>query len=157
MANYVSSLRLVFSQPVYAASFMLLLSIFVPIYALLTDIVTLDPFEINPNVRVPEAALTMLIAVLCSFGVTLAVYQLFEQGKVRSSKAGIWGSLLGAFASTCPVCAPFWLVWLGLGSVSVLLISYSIYIELASVAILIYSIKSGLDSINGCKIRKKSG
>jgi len=158
--------QLVFSEPKYRLLAAIFFLILLPIYAVLTDIIILSPLSINPNLKPLEASLILIASFFASLGFTLATFQIYEF-KVLSKKeaggmlgssagAGLGGSLLGIFTSACTICQPVWLVWLGLGSVSFFLTDYSIYIVLASLAVLIYSVHSGLCFVaEGCSVRRK--
>lgn len=162
MQRLLSALAQVFSRPKYVLLFVLLVLLLSPIYAVLTDVVILSPLSLNPNLRLPEAVLIALVALLASAGFTIAAYQLSELRSVSKKSvgsgvlgAGAGGSALAAFASACTICQPVWLVWLGLGSASAFLIDYGLYIALASIALLLFSIQSGLRAISlGCGLKK---
>jgi hypothetical protein len=145
---------------------LLLLAILFPAYAVLTDIFILQPISSNPNLKPFEASLILLAAFFASLGFTIASFQIYEL-KILSKKeaggmlgssagAGIGGSLLGIFASACTICQPVWLAWLGLGAASAFLVGYSIYIILASLAVLLFSIHLGLKAVvQGCAVRRR--
>lgn len=157
---------LVFSKQKYSRLFLLLFAILIPTYAILTDIVVLQTLSINPNLKPFEASLIILAAFFASLGFAVAAFQIYEL-KVLSKKevggmlgssagAGLGGSFLGIFASACTICQPVWLVWFGLGAASAFLVDYSVYIILASLAILLFSIHLGLKAVvHGCRIRRK--
>lgn len=163
MASFLAEgLSLVFSKRKYGLIFAALLTLLIPVYAILSDVVLLGwPPTLNPNLRFPEAPLVFLIAILAALGFTIAAYQLLEQHSLSKKSAGggiigagAGGSVIATFATACTVCQPIWLIWLGLGSSSVFLVDYGIYIMLASIALLGYSIHGGLRAIaEGCKIK----
>lgn len=152
---------LVFSDSKYrflaAAFFMVLL----PVYAILTDIILLQPFSINPNLKLAETVLITAVALLASLGFTLALYQLSNLHRVSKGSvgggvlgAGAGGSVLATFATSCTICQPVWLLWLGVGGAATFLVDYSLPIALASILLLLFSINSGFKSIvEGCKLK----
>lgn len=153
-----------FSRGRYAALFAALFAILLPAYAVLTNILIIDPLSLNPTAKPLETSLIVAIGALASLGFTLAVFQMELHSVSKKSVggsvlgAGAGGSALAVFASACTVCQPVWLFWLGLGSVTAFLADYGIYILAASMAILLYSIDAGLAAItHGCaaKPRKK--
>ncbi len=145
-------LRLVFSTRRYMLLFAVLLAIFIPLYALLTNMVILSPLSCNPDIRLPEAALILVAAILASLGFTIAAYQSFEQHSLsRFEEVGVWGGAIGFFASACAVCQPLWIAWLGLGSVTAFLADYSIYIVAASIALMLYALNSAFHAVVQCR------
>lgn len=155
-------MKLVFSSMKYFLLFFILFGALAPLYAVLTDIIILSPLSVNPSIKPLETALIMLTALLASLGFTIAAFQIFEFRAISRPVgasfvgAGASGSFLATFASACVVCQPIWLVWLGLGSTSVFLVDYSLYIILASIVVLLYSINIGLKAVvKGCRIIKK--
>ena len=152
-------MRLVFSSRKYILLFAALLIIFVPLYALLTNMMVLSPLSANPDIRLPEAALILVAATLASLGFTIAAYQSFVQRSLsRFAEAGVWGGALGFLASACAVCQPVWVMWLGLGSLLAFLADYSIYILLASIALMLYSLNTAFHAVvEGSKARAKKG
>lgn len=164
MADYLPALGLVFSTGSYAQLFLILLIALIPFYAILTDMVVLSPLSPNPSLKPLEASLILIVAILASLGFTIAAFQLRELHSISRKSAGgsilgagAGGSVLAAFATTCAICQPVWLVWLGLGSASVFLTDYSLYIALASILVLLYSITCGLRSISACGRLPKKG
>ena len=162
VARWKEGLQLVFSKPKYcllAATFFIIL---LPLYAVLTDIVILEPLSFNPNLKPLEAGLISLIAVLASLGFTIAAFQISEFRHVSKKSvggsvlgAGAGGSILATFATTCIICQPIWLVWLGLGGASAFLIDYGLPIAIISIALLLYSINAGLRAVvEGCNVKK---
>ncbi|HQT44643.1 MAG TPA: hypothetical protein PLO51_01575 [Candidatus Micrarchaeota archaeon] len=129
---------------------------------MLTDIVVVSPLSINPEINLLQAAIIEFIAILASFGIAIAAFQFVEFRAVPKKSvgsgilgAGAGGSALAAFATSCTICQPIWLVWLGFGSASVFLVNYSIYISFASIMLLLYSINSGMRAISkGCEAAK---
>lgn len=154
-------LALVFSKPKYVWVWAAFFTFLLPIYAALTNIMILEPLSINPNLRLPETALIILVAALASVGFTVAAFSFWESRNVSKRALGggmvgmgAGGGALATFATTCTICQPIWLVWLGLGGISAFLVDYSMLIALASIAFLLYSIDSGLKQIlEGCKLK----
>ncbi|MFA6489402.1 MAG: hypothetical protein WCT52_01865 [Candidatus Micrarchaeia archaeon] len=163
MENWKEGLALVFANRKYSALFVVLFAVLTPVYAVLTDIVILSPLALNPGIRPLETALVFCVSVLASLGFTIAAFQIFEAHSISKKSlggsvlgAGAGGTVLATFASACTVCQPIWLFWLGLGSATAFLADYGIYIMLASMAILLYSIDSGLAAItHGCAVKPK--
>ena len=158
------ALMLVFSSRKYALLFCLLAAVLLPVYGILTDIVVFSSLSLNSTIRPLETSLVFCVAILASLGFAIAAFQIFELHSVSRKSvggsvlgAGAGGTVLAAFASACTVCQPIWLFWLGLGSATAFFADYSIYILTASVAILLYSIDSGLKAITrGCRhVRRK--
>lgn len=154
---HLIALRAVFSKPKYAALLVFFLVSLLPAYSILTNFVILDPLSVNPSVKPFSAALMLFTAALSALGFTIAAYQLIEFKMLsQGSKAGIGGTILSFFSSACPICQPVWLFWLGLGSAGAFLADFGIYVLLASIAILLFSIHLGLKAVGeGCKSKRK--
>ena len=162
MEYWKEGLALLFSRRKYAALFVLLFLVLLPIYAVLTDILVISPLSLNPAIKPLETVLILAISVLAALGFTLGAFELELHAVSRKSVggsvlgAGAGGSTLAVFASACTVCQPVWLFWFGLGSVTTFLADYGIYILLASMALLLYSINAGLCAVvRGCSVAKR--
>ena len=159
--RWKEGLRLAFAMPKYRLLAAVFFIILLPLYAVLTDIIILQPLSFNPNLKPLEASLIVFIAILTSLGFAIAAFQLSELRSVSKKSvggsvlgAGAGGSVLATFATTCAICQPIWLVWLGLGSVTVPLIDYGLPIAAISIALLLYSLNAGLKAIvEGCKAK----
>lgn len=146
-----TALSIVFSKRKYLWLFALLLLIFLPVYAILTGVYVLSYMGFNVNLKFFEAALVPFVAFLAALGFTIAAFQFKElPSQSHWPKAGLIGSVLGTFSSACAICQPIWLVWLGLGSVAVILADYSAHILIASILLLLYAIHAGLESVAEC-------
>lgn len=111
------------------------------VYAVLTDILILNPLGVNPKLDTLNAVLIAIIVFLTSLVLTLTFYRLKKNMRENAGeKTGIIAGILGAFATACPVCQPIWLVWLGLGNASIFLVDYATPIALASIALLLFSL-----------------
>ena len=163
IGNWKEGLALVAANQKYAALFVVLVLALTPAYAVLTDIIILSPLAFNPNLRLLETSLVICVSVLAALGFTIAAFQIFELHAISEKSvggsvlgAGAGGTVLATFASACTVCQPIWLFWLGLGSATAFLADYGMYILLASMAILLYSIDAGLAAITrGCAVKPK--
>ncbi len=149
----------VFSNKKYFLFALIMLVAVTIIYSVLTDILLIIPqVEINPKLNYLNLLLIFLIGILTSLVLSFTFYRLKKNWQMNSGeKTGFIGSLIGVFASVCPICQPIWLVWLGLGSASAFLIDYSTYIALASIALLLVSLHLACQSIytKTCEIKKK--
>ncbi len=166
-----AGLGVIFSRRKYAYLALGLFFLFFSVYAVLTDVVVLNPLYFDPSQpawhSVPiisfnsslqwwNAIPTVLLAALLSLGFSIAAFQLGELSALApASQMGALGGLMGTLASACPVCQPIWLFWLGFGSASAFLADWSPYILLASLALLSFSVHSGLRLVAaGCPIKK---
>ncbi len=121
--------------------FFFLFVILFGIYAVFTDIVVVfpGPIGLNPDLNWINVALIFFITLTASLSLVITF---FYPGITitQTPKKGLFGGILGIFATACPICQPIWLVWLGLGSASVVLIDYSTPIALVSLALVLYSL-----------------
>ena len=151
----ISSLSLVFSGARYKLLFAALLIALTLLYFTLTNVFLFGTLTLNPSLKIPDAFLIFCISALSSLGFTIFAYRFFAIGSLSATKASAGGSLLGIFASACPVFQPICFLWLGLGSVSLFLVDYSFYIALASVLLLLYANYASLRSLRGCPLPKR--
>lgn len=157
LATWHKGLTLVFSKFKYWLLFFAVLVVSVFLYSVLTSISILSMLSPGALIDPVKVSLVSLIAFLTAVGFTIAVFQLTElRALSKGAKAGAIGTILGTFTTACTVCQPLWLVWLGLGSVSFFLTEYSIYVIIASIALLFYSINMGMSAVvEGCRVQKK--
>ncbi len=150
-------LEQVFSKNGYLLLLAILLVILVPAYLALTNVLLLNPLGVNPSAEAGGTALSALLGVLAALGLTVAVFQVREMGALTTgAKTGFGGSIIGLFGSACPICQPVWLFWFGLGSAGAFLSDYGIYLLMASVLIVLFSLHLGLQSVaHGCPCRVK--
>lgn len=154
---------LVFAKQKYMLLFAALFAVLLPAYAVLTNIAITSPPSFNPYIKPVEAGMIFAISVLAALGFTLAAFQFFELHSVSRKSvggsvlgAGAGGTVLATFASACSVCQPIWLFWLGIGSATAFLADYGAYMLLASIALLLYSIRTGLLGITrGCRMVRR--
>lgn len=151
----VKAVRMVLSQPRYLGIGIILSILFLALYTILTDIVIFGTFEMNPLAKPLDMVLILIMALLAALAFTLGIFQWKQARTDHSSipKAGLAGGFLGFFATACPICQPIWLVWLGFGSVFVFLTEISLFVELASIALLLIAIHGAAQGINHCKRR----
>ena len=143
------AIKEVLSARNYAAGFLALSAVLVALYVVLTGMLLVNPVELNPKIEPINAALIILIAILSSLVIVLTVFKLKQNiGLEQGEKTGIFGSVLGLFATACPVCQPVWLLWLGLGSTTAFLADYSTPIALAGVLLLVYSLHSAAQAVH---------
>lgn len=111
------------------------------VYAVFTDIIVVQDKWFNPNLKLLDASLITFIAFLTSLLLAMMVFVAKNNlGETRGKKRGVLGSFIGVFATACPICQPIWLVWLGLGSQALFLVEISLYVQLASIALLLVSL-----------------
>lgn len=94
--------------------------------------------------------LTIVFLISLNGTITIHNYDL----KKEYSKNSFLGGFIAFFASTCPVCQPIWLIWLGFGSVSAFLSGIGLYIGLLSIILLTISLYYSLKSVSSCPIKK---
>ncbi|MBI5046258.1 hypothetical protein HZC07_00815 [Candidatus Micrarchaeota archaeon] len=132
-----------------------LAAILLPLLLISSAILVPSTAEINPVAEPVGIFLVLVIGLLMAVNWTVLLYVLDSNQKTNETKIGkqsglpVVGSVVAFFGSACPICQPIWLVWLGLGSGTAFLAQYGIYISLLSIGLLIFSLRSSLQSAMG--------
>ncbi len=129
----------VLSQKRYQAAFSLIFMAFLPILALSSGIIVPSTLEFNAAAEPLRIGLVLLIAALISANGAV-MFRNYEQRKKAAGKSSAIGAIAGFFTTACPVCQPAWLIWLGAGSAAGFLADISIYLGIASAALLAVSL-----------------
>ena len=151
-----SASREVLSNSFYSKLFIALLILLGFVYAVLTDVFVLSLMQFNPIIRQLDVLLIAIIALLAALTTTLTIYRMREfKAFTKRSSTGFFGSVVGFFATACPVCTPIWLSWLGVAGSFAFLTQASLYIELASIALLAVSLYLTAQAVNkkSCEIK----
>ena len=150
--NYSNPIAEVLKQARYRTVFVMLLVVLTPIFAVTSDIIVPSTLELNPIADPIKIALMFMIAVLMSLNGTVLFHN-YEAKKKAGKKTTVLGTIAALFTTTCPICQPIWLVWLGFGSASAFLADISIYVALLSISLLIVSLYFSLKSSNKCEVK----
>ena len=135
----------------YFAVFLLLLAVLTPILAVTSNILVPPTFELNTIAEPAKIILVAIIALLMAINGAALLYRLDSKNSAPN-KAGFTGALAGIFTSTCAVCQPIWLWWLGFGSASAFLADISLYIGTFSIGLLGFSLYQLL-SDEACEVK----
>ncbi len=140
----------------YSRLFIALLILLGFAYVVLTDVFVLSLMQFNSIIRPLDVLLISVIAFLAALTTTATVYRMREfKSFSKRSTAGFFGTFVGFFATACPVCTPIWLSWLGVAGSFAFLTQASLYIELASIALLTVSLYLTAKAVNKktCEIK----
>ncbi len=148
MKQLIHSLRSVLSKRKYLAIFIGFLAVLLPLLAISAAIISPYGFTTNPLAEPIGIVLTILIAILMSINLTVLLHNRDSKTLVKK-KTTLLGGFAAFFTTACPVCQPTWLVWLGFGSAAGFLSDVSIYIAVASIGILIFSLYNSLKCADG--------
>ena len=140
------------TSPNGAVAFTAALAISIPVLAITSNVIILNPPGLNPIMELPKAALVGIIALLLSLN--LAMISCNSTGTQSTKATGIMGGATAMLTSTCSVCQPVWLFWFGMGSASAFLADASVYIALASIVLLSFSLNKSIKSHNQCEVEK---
>ncbi len=149
--DYTKAVGDVLRQARYRVLFVILLVILAPIFAVTSDIIVPSTLELNPIADPVKIVLMVLIVTLMALNGAV----LFHNYEARKNvgKTTVLGTVGALFTTTCPVCQPIWLVWLGFGSASAFLADISIYVALLSLSLLFVSLHYSLKSVyNTCEV-----
>ncbi len=116
-----------------------------------SGLVLFPKLELNPFAELWMAPIIGLISLLFSFN--MAVFLNNFSFQIMPSKSGAFGAAAGLLTTTCPVCSPVLIGWLGLGSIFGVLSTFNFYIGVLSVGLLGYSLWSSLYSYY-CRVKK---
>lgn len=131
---------------VFAASIVL----FSVILSVTSGFVVLLPIGVNPFFEIERLAIIGVIVVLVSLNAAALAHNYSIQKKA-AGKSSIFGAFAAFFTTSCPVCQPVLLVWLGFGGASAALSNYGIYIGLVSILLLLVSLHFSL-KCNSCGV-----
>jgi hypothetical protein len=148
--NGISGLFRILGQPKYLAAGLVSAVLFFALMAFTSNMIVWGYWEVNPFVEPAHIALNVLIAAL--FGANAGVL-LHNNDKRNAAAAGTQMTALGALAalmtSSCPLCQPFYMLAFGLGGIGSLFAGLSVLIAVFSIALLVISLKRGLDAADG--------
>jgi len=151
--NYLKVLSEIFSNIKYRLAFAAMALVLMPIFAVTSDIIVLSTLEFNPIADPFKIALMIMIVTLIALNGTVLLHN-YDARKSLGKKTTLLGSLTALFTTTCPVCQPIWLVWLGFGSASAFLAQISLYVGLLSISLLLVSLHYSLKPIyNTCEVK----
>lgn len=151
------NLKLVLSKKSFIILFFVLFFVLSFLYAILNNVFVLSLFSFNVELNFVQTILVFIISLLSSLTLTVLFYRFKQNKSLKVQDApGFLGSILAFFTTSCIVCQPIWLIWLGLGSSTFFLIKLSIYLQVASILLLLVSLHLSLRSINGCLIKTLS-
>jgi len=140
----------------YFLVFIVSFGVLAPILAVTSNILVLPTFEFNPIAEPAKIGLVAVIGLLMSLNIAALLHRVDGHNSALN-KTGFAGALVGLFTSTCSVCQPIWLFWLGFGSASAFLADISFYIGTASIMLLGFSLYQLLgDETCGVKVNGKN-
>jgi len=143
------ALRGIISTPKYAATAIAIFIVLAPVFALTSGLIVPPSFELNAIAELPKIG--MVAAIVGLLAVNVAVLRRNMDMNADSGKAvGIFGGVAGMFTSTCAVCQPVWLIWIGFGSASAFLAEISYYIGAVSIVLLAFGLNGQLKAAEGC-------
>ncbi|MBI5228410.1 hypothetical protein HY988_07500 [Candidatus Micrarchaeota archaeon] len=143
----------IFAQTRYRVAFLLLLLFFLPILAITSDITVLPQFVLNPIADPLKILLMGIISLLIAINGSV-IFHNYERAAASSKKTTVLGTVGALFTTTCPVCQPIWLVWLGFGSATAFLVELSNYLAVLSIGLLVISLNYSLKSASGrCEVK----
>ena len=143
---------MIFNQR-YLTVCVLVTLVVLPIMLISSAIISPFGFTFNPLAEPLGIVLTIVIAILISLNLTVLFYN-YEQKNMVKKKTTLIGGAVALFTTACPVCQPTAIVLLGFGSAVGFLSEISIYIAIASIAILLFSLFSSLKySCEDCEVK----
>lgn len=132
----------------YLALAVFFTSVMTYIYAVFTNLTM--GVEINPL----NGILTIVMAILSGVYLTVFTYNLGIMRIKNSGKAGLAGFFIGFFTSACPICAPLLVSLLGISAPLAFILSKNLWLEIASIILLLFALYKLSGSKNKCPIRK---
>ncbi len=105
--------------------------------------------EINPM----NGILTIVMAVLSGIYLTIFTYNQRLMKTKNSGKVGFAGMFIGFFTSACPICAPLLVSLLGISASLAFILGKNLWLEIASIILLLFALYKLSDSTNKCPIR----
>ncbi|AJF59635.1 MAG: hypothetical protein QT03_C0001G0126 [archaeon GW2011_AR10] len=97
----------------------------------------------------------VLIVVILLLALNLTVLlKNYETGIKTESSGAVAGAFTGLFLTSCPICQPVWLIWMGLGSSTAFLADISIYFGIASALFLTIGLHYSLKAPEKCEVKK---
>jgi hypothetical protein len=155
--NFIDGGSCVFRQTKYLAVGSVSAGLFFALLAITSNIIVLQAWELNPFAEPLHIVMDGLIAAL--FGANIAVL-LHNSDKKSAGSGETQMTTLGGFAalltSSCPLCSPFLLFSVGLGGFGAFMAGVSALIAIASITLLSFSLKRGLEAADGtCGIRRR--
>ena len=152
--NYFSSLKEVFSAKIYWAILVVAFLLLAIILSITSGFFLPAFMEFNQTAQPLNIAIVIAIAFLLALNLTIFIRN-YEAKNQESNKTTFAGALAGLFMTSCPVCQPVWLVWLGFGGATAFLADVSIYFGIASVLFLLVGLHFSLKSVDAnCEVPK---
>lgn len=106
--------------------------------------------EINPF----NGLLTISMAILSGVYITVFIYNLRTMRTKTSGKVGLVGMFIGFFTSACPICVPLLVSLLGISAPLAFILGKNLWLEIASIVLLLFALYKLSDSMNKCPVRK---
>src|SRR3989338_26431 len=144
--NYFSSLKEVFSGKIYWAILVVAFLLLAIILSITSGFFLPAFMEFNQTAQPLNIAIVIAIAFLLALNLTIFIRN-YEAKNNESNKITFAGGLAGLFMTSCPICQPVWLVWIGLGGSTAFLADISIYFGIASVLFLLVGLHYSLKSV----------
>ncbi len=132
----------------YLAIALFSIAVMTYIYAVFTNL-TMGA-QINPF----SGILTIVMAVLSGIYLTIFIHNQREMGIKNHEKAGLAGMFIGFFTSACPICTPLLVSLLGISAPLAFIFSRNLWLEIASIMLLLFALYKLSDSMDKCPIRK---
>ena len=150
--NYFSSLKEVFSGKIYWAILVVAFLLIAIILSITSGFFLPAFMEFNQTAQPLNITIVIAIAFLLALNLTIFIRN-YEAKNNESNKITFAGGLAGLFMTSCPICQPVWLVWIGLGGSTAFLADISIYFGIASVLFLLVGLHYSLKSVDAtCEV-----
>ncbi len=133
----------------YLALAVLSTAVMTYIYAVFTNLTM--GVEINPI----NGILTIVMAVSSGIYLTVFIYNLREMRAKNSGNVGFAGMFIGFFTSACPICAPLLVSLLGISASLAFILSRNLWLEMASIGLLLFALYRLSSSMNKCSCSEK--
>lgn len=132
----------------YRAIALFSIAVMTYIYAVFTNLTM--GVQINPL----NGFLTIIMAVLSGIYLTIFIYNQREMRIKKHEKAGMAGMFIGFFTSACPICTPLLVSLLGISAPLAFILGKNLWLEIASILLLLFALYRLSESMNKCTIRK---
>lgn len=106
------------------------------------------------EINLLNGILTIVMAVLSGIYLTIFTYNHRLMRTNNSGKVGFAGMFIGFFTSACPICAPLLVSLLGISASLAFILGKNLWLEIASILLLLFALYKLSDSMNKCQIRK---
>ncbi len=128
--------------------------------AILSTVVMIYVYGMSANLIMAEeikplnGILTIVMAVLSGIYLTIFIYNHRSMRTKNSGKVGFAGMFIGFFTSACPICAPLLVSLLGISAPLAFILGKNLWLEIASIMLLLFALYKLSDSMDKCPIRK---